>query len=119
MTVPNKHDKREEEQPWWAEPATSVPAPQKNYGTAPLSEPPDQQEEAPGAFEPVPDEPAPADLESTRPLGLAPIPGEDQIELEDTSVEHRSSEGLLAAALRDVGRIRQVNQDHIYSLVTT
>lgn len=117
MTAPDQQNKRDEEQPWWAE-SSAAPAPQKNYGTAPLSDLAEEQE-APGLFEPIPDEPVPVDLESTRPLGLAPIPGEDQIELEDTSIEHRSSEGLLAAALRDVGRLRHVNQDHVYSLITT
>jgi serine/threonine protein phosphatase PrpC len=130
----------EAEAAWWSEstppdeqsaaPTVSPPAPapaeRSNLGTAPLYMSDDPADAEHDAETPWPDSP-------TSPAALAmEEPSEEQIEragpdatrqLGDTSApqlaQHRSAQGLAAAALRDVGRVRQINQDSVYALLTT
>lgn len=88
---------------------------QRSYATAPLGDPP-VPHHRPEAVAPPPE---PADLEATRPLPAKNAPAEEHIELASTSLAPTHTPGLLAAALRDVGMLRSVNQDHVYALTTT
>jgi serine/threonine protein phosphatase PrpC len=63
--------------------------------------------------------PAQASAEDTRPLDQTVVPDDDQIELASSSEPPAQQAGLYAAALRDVGRLRQINQDHVYTCVTS
>jgi PPM family protein phosphatase len=116
----------QDELPWW-EKAASEPAPQAdvmrsaNGGTAPLAAEPEV--EAHDVRDPdTPPEPliAPitdaaraedtAEEEGTRPLTAADMPA---------LVALRSRRGLAASAQRDIGRVRSINQDSVFALITT
>jgi serine/threonine protein phosphatase PrpC len=101
------------DEPWWDEPG-------------PVSEEP----AAPGAVvEPVPeptDEPAPDTGPATQPqlVDTAPVIETEGTRTFDIGVAPavggiRSRQGLAAAALRDVGRVRSINQDSVFALITT
>lgn len=64
-----------------------------------------------GGAEPSPDERA-SEL-------VAPHPGDDFADDIPGGGERRARQGLAAAALRDVGQVRQVNQDSVLALLTT
>jgi serine/threonine protein phosphatase PrpC len=125
----------EEERPWWedAEPSTPQSTLKRaaEYGTAPLGPLPEDeipQVSAPiaQAEEPATEavvEAAAATIESsgaaeaddveedgTRPLTAADMPA---------LVALRSRRGLSAAAQRDIGRVRSINQDSVFAFLTT
>lgn len=62
--------------------------------------------------------PEPLDLEGTRPLDPALLP---QLEVAPVLLATPTSgqAAIMAAALRDIGRTRSVNQDSIYSFIST
>lgn len=102
-----------------AAPGSSEPAKQ-SYGTAPLSDLAEQAERSEGTLplgEPPPA--PPADYEATKPLSMAYAPPDEHVELGVSVSDAQRVPGLLAAALRDVGRVRAVNQDGVYMLVST
>lgn len=101
---------------WWEEPpaavpvAASIPATHSNeaepaeLGNVAAHDPAAEPAAAPQTVEF-------GNLEDgTRPLTAADIP---------TLVALRSHRGLAAGALRDVGRVRSVNQDSLFSLITS
>jgi serine/threonine protein phosphatase PrpC len=102
-----------EEQPWWAEESAET-----TVTDAPILG--DTQaapaESALAAVEEHADVERTADVESTpidegtRPLGETEMP---------TVAPLRSPRGLAAAAQRDIGRVRSINQDSVFSLLTT
>jgi serine/threonine protein phosphatase PrpC len=99
-------DEHRDNTPWWEDTAG---AQRRNYGTAPLGEEP-----ADTSAPPPPD----TDIEATKPLSAAHSPAEEQIELGGSPSAPRQV-GMLAAALRDVGRMRSINQDSVYILIST
>jgi serine/threonine protein phosphatase PrpC len=106
---------------WWEEPPPAAPA-------AAISPAPDTTDTEPDAGldilpplaldPPMPVEPAPAPKpaeltgveDGTRPLTAADMP---------MLAALRSHRGLAAGALRDVGRVRSINQDSLFSLITS
>ena len=69
--------------------------------------------------EPRPASPPEAADEATRPLSPSAAPADEQIELGQPGTVPQRVAHLHAAALRDIGQVRQVNQDHVYTLVTS
>lgn len=84
--------------------APAVDSKPEGYGTRPL-------DEHHAALRPTDaDTPEPDDDSGTRPLTSADLPA---------LVALHSRRGLAFAALRDVGRVRSINQDSIFALLTT
>jgi PPM family protein phosphatase len=117
--LPSTTGQDQEERPWWEEApaATSdeqgVDSPKE--GAAPLESPPENKApEGPTADAQESLEMAPIsdtiEEEGTRPLTSADVPA---------LVALRSHRGLAAAAQRDIGRVRSINQDHVFALITT
>jgi len=111
-------DQKANDTAWWEEPPPAVPTPATHSNE---SEPAESRLAASGhvaerdpaaAIEP----PAPQTVElgglddGTRPLTAADVP---------TLAVLRSHRRLSAGALRDVGRVRSINQDSLFSLITT
>ncbi|HEX5691632.1 MAG TPA: hypothetical protein VFX76_16575, partial [Roseiflexaceae bacterium] len=104
-----------EETPWWAEeaaeetpapvsaPATDTTATDELVSSESATEAQASHEAAVEATDSPRDNP-------TRPLDGADLP---------TPVMLRSSRGLAAAAQRDIGRVRSINQDSVFELLTT
>jgi serine/threonine protein phosphatase PrpC len=69
-----------------------------------------QEQRAPSEFgtRPLP-EAEPPDPDGTMPLNPQRLP----------AIEQRSGEQIVAAALRDTGRVREVNQDHVFAMTAT
>lgn len=59
------------------------------------------------------------DQEATRPLSAVHTPADSHIELASSSGDATRIPFLFAAAQRDIGQIRQINQDHVYAMVST
>lgn len=94
---------------WWEEPTQAgQPAP----APAVLAEQPPPASHGTQPLEPAKAAPGPADEEEpgTRPLTAADIP---------TLVALRSRRGLACAGARDIGRVRSINQDSIFTMLTT
>jgi PPM family protein phosphatase len=118
----------QDERPWWEnadEPAPVTVQHAVTYGTAPLaplSEDMALEDSTPtipgedtvaSAVEPTSADPEPVgeiEEDGTRPLTLADMPA---------LVALRSRRGLSAAAQRDIGRIRSINQDSVFAFLTT
>jgi PPM family protein phosphatase len=134
---PNRESGPTEDRPWWEDADASAPQATVEraavYGTAPLA--PLPEEEAPKDAAPAisTDETTPKVAEATgeaaagrierggvevddvhedgtRPLTAADVPG---------LVALRSRRGLSAAAQRDIGRVRSINQDNVFAFLTT
>ena len=101
--------------PWWDESAApadviepvmapAATAPETGGGTQPLAEQATPAEEEMSSGE-TDDETG-----GTRPLTAADVPALAAL---------RSGRGLAVAAMRDIGRVRQINQDSLYALLTT
>ncbi|MDZ4720200.1 MAG: PP2C family serine/threonine-protein phosphatase [Roseiflexaceae bacterium] len=104
--------------------SSDAPAPHtQNYGTAPLGDlpanPDDRQAPAAPDDTAAPETASHDDYEATKPLGMAYAPADEHVELGSPDFDSQHLPGLLAAALRDVGRVRAVNQDSVYVLVST
>lgn len=101
---------------WWEEPPPAVPLaasrPATHSNETELAESGNVAErDAEAAVEPAPQTAELGNLEDgTRPLTAADIP---------TLAALRSHRGLAAGALRDVGRVRSINQDSLFSLITS
>jgi serine/threonine protein phosphatase PrpC len=106
--------------PWWEEAAPAeaadrgeaqeesaqiATAARAANGTEPLDERDAPERAAPAESSTVEEEEG-----GTRPLTAADVPALAAL---------RSRRGLAAAALRDVGRVRQINQDSVFALITT
>src|SRR5262249_35852249 len=116
--------------PWWEDAGEAAPQATVEraavYGTAPLASLPDEQAPLESAVptplddtrEAVAQHADTAGLEvageieegGTRPLTQADMPA---------LVALRSRRGLAAAAQRDIGRVRSINQDSVFAFVTT
>jgi serine/threonine protein phosphatase PrpC len=59
------------------------------------------------------------DLEATRPLSAQHAPALVDVQFGSGLPTTAHEPGLLAAALRDVGQVRAINQDGVYALVST
>jgi serine/threonine protein phosphatase PrpC len=98
---------------WWQESAPAAALTETPASESPIEaatpKPPDA-----GSTQPLaPIVPAPlleAEIDGTRPLTAADVP---------TLMALRSHRGLAVGALRDVGRVRSVNQDSVFALLTT
>jgi PPM family protein phosphatase len=104
----------EGETPWWEE--STIPG-ERPTAVEPDSRPSEPAERSPVelgtrplALEQAPDADGDGEEIGTRPLTSADVP---------TLAASRSQRGLAAAALRDIGRVRQVNQDSVFALLTT
>jgi serine/threonine protein phosphatase PrpC len=101
---------------WWEEPPPTTPpvasSPASRSNQAEPAEPRDSAEQsAVAGVESAPQTAELIDIEDgTRPLTAADIP---------TLAALRSHRGLSAGALRDVGRVRSINQDSLFSLITS
>jgi serine/threonine protein phosphatase PrpC len=124
----------DEEHAWWEEPAQTIAPPSDSQLASPEHEadppppnreadPPDQAAQidavvaddepvVPADADALPRAVLPSSIEedSTRPLTAADTPA---------LVALRSRQGFAAAGLRDIGRVRSVNQDSLYVLTTT
>ncbi len=140
-TMTDNDPKKEQDPTWWEQHVTRPL--RRSFGTAPLPDPgmPEiempNQESRPKETEPLNVErvPTPSDLDETRPLSMAQPP--EILDLDGTrpldpallpvekatptplAVPATNQPGIIAAALRDIGRTRSINQDSIYSFVST
>ena len=135
---PEQEPAPQEDRPWWEDADSAAPQATVQhaaaYGTAPLAPLPEEAapkdtaptipadrtppavaeatgENAAGRIEPH-DAVAEDDVEEdgTRPLTAADVPA---------LVALRSRRGLSAAAQRDIGRVRSINQDSVFTFLTT
>ena len=106
---------------WWEEPPPTVPAAAISPAPHTTDTEPDTGLDIlppPALDPPMPADPAPAPKsaeltgaeDGTRPLTAADMP---------MLATLRSHRGLAAGALRDVGRVRSINQDSLFSLITS
>jgi PPM family protein phosphatase len=125
---PPAADQAQGERPWWEnadEPAPATVQRAATYGTAPLAPLPEDmaledstptipsEDAMPSVVQPTSAEAEPVgevEEDGTRPLTTADLPA---------LVALRSRRGLSAAAQRDIGRIRSINQDSVFAFLTT
>lgn len=138
-----QHETPPPEDAWWASSApagaeapptsqsASVSHPAPDPGTPPLPVNPHEAETAPHSLVEI--EQARAQLAAEQAEAAASpndedLPGEDEPlegtrQLDEASApaisSSRSQQGLAAAALRDIGRVRELNQDSVFALITT
>jgi serine/threonine protein phosphatase PrpC len=125
---PTANEQDQEGLPWWqeseSEPSTQAPVTSTAETEAMLPAPAavvetSAEQQAEQHVEPLPElsdeEAGPAtgreaETDGTRPLTAADLPA---------LVALRSRRGLAVAAQRDIGRIRSINQDNIFALITS
>ncbi|MEO7908444.1 MAG: protein phosphatase 2C domain-containing protein [Roseiflexaceae bacterium] len=96
---------------WWEEPPPVVPSTASPASTSEPTESGNVADHDPAMVEPTPQTVEFSGLDDgTRPLSATDTP---------TLAALRSHRGLSAGALRDVGRVRSLNQDSLFSLLTT
>jgi serine/threonine protein phosphatase PrpC len=131
--VPEQEPAAEEDRPWWEDADPSTPqAPVERaalYGTAPLA--PLPEEDAPKDDAPATplDAASPAAAETAAKPTTVDMAPDDEVEEDGTRplteadmpalVALRSRRGLSAAAQRDIGRVRSINQDSVFAFLTT
>jgi serine/threonine protein phosphatase PrpC len=124
------------ERPWWEDGDQAPPKPTMEraalYGTAPLAPLPEDAAPLDRAPAVAADDTAPAVVEATEAGAEATTAGaepDDEVEEDGTRpltaadmpalVALRSRRGLSAAAQRDIGRVRSINQDSVFAFITT